>query len=304
MLESIDEPLWWKASRGRFAKPRILIVGCGDVGLRLVRRLGARFRVHALTHSPDRVATLRAAGAVPLVADLDDRRTLHRLGGIAPIVVHLAPPPGHGAGDARMRSLLPVLHGVERLVYVSTTGVYGDCAGRWIDETEPVAPTTDRARRRVDAERLLRRWARQRGTRLSILRVPGIYAADRLPVERIAKGTPVLRADEDVYTNHVHAEDLAAAIEAALVRGAAQRVYHAVDDSAMRMGDWFDLVADAHGLARPARMTRDAIAERVAPNLLSFMAESRRLANRRMKAELGVHLRHPTVVEGLAAARR
>ena len=273
------------------------------MGLRLVRRLGDRFRIHALTHSPDRVATLRAAGAMPLVADLDDRRTLHRLGGLAPTVVHLAPPPAQGGGDARMRALLPVLHGVERLVYVSTTGVYGDCAGRWIDETELVVPTTDRARRRVDAEQVLRRWARRQGTRVSILRVPGIYAADRLPVERIAKGTPVLRADDDVYTNHVHADDLAAVIEAALVRGSAQRVYHAVDDSAMRMGDWFDLVADAHGLARPPRMARDAIAERVAPNLLSFMAESRRLANRRMKGELGVHLRHPTVVEGLAAAR-
>jgi len=272
------------------------------VGLRLIRQLGDRFRIHATTRSPDRVPAFRAAGVVPIVADLDDPATLGRLAAVAPNVVHLAPPPARGDGDARTRALLRNLSGVERLTYVSTSGVYGDCGGRWIDETRAVAPQTDRAGRRVDAEHQLRAWARSRGVRLTILRVPGIYAADRLPLARLASGTPVLRTEDDVYTNHVHADDLARMIVFSLFRGAPQRVYHAVDDSALRMGDWFDLVADAHGLSRPERLPRAAIAERIAPNLLSFMSESRRLSNRRMHAELGIRLAYPTVRDGLAAA--
>ncbi len=241
---------------GRFAGARILIVGCGDVGLRLAALLRDRARIVATTRSPAHAGTLRRAGAVPLVVDLDDPRTLHRLRGIAPTVVHLAPPPASGESDRRTRALVHALGAVERLVYVSTSGVYGDCRGAWIDETRTVAPATGRARRRVDAERVLRAWAQARGVRLAILRVPGIYAADRLPIARIADGTPVLLPSDDVYTNHVHADDLARAIALAIARGAPQRVYHAVDDSAMRMGDWFDRVADACGLARPPRVSR------------------------------------------------
>lgn len=287
---------------GRFARPRILIVGCGDVGLRVVNLLHDRYRVVAMTHTHERVRALQSAGVVTIVADLDDPRSLHRLGSLARIVVHLAPPPSHGSVDTRTRALLPLLHGVETLIYVSTSGVYGDCQGAWIDETRAVAPQSDRARRRVDAERRLRTWSRRTGTRLVILRVPGIYAGNRLPAARVAAGTPVLRAGDDVFTNHIHADDLARLIVVAIHRGAAQRVYHAVDDSAMRMGDWFDLIADTHGMKRPERVPRDAIASRVAPNLLSFMRESRRLSNARIRNELGMRLTYPTVVDGLNAS--
>ncbi len=278
------------------------MVGCGDVGLRVVQRLHDRYRVVALTHTRERVTELRRAGALPVVADLDQPRSLHRLGSLARIVVHLAPPPSHGNIDTRTRALLPLLHGTATLIYVSTSGVYGDCSGAHIDETRTVEPQTDRAKRRVDAEQRLRAWARSSGTRLAILRVPGIYAGNRLPTARIAAGTPVLREADDVFTNHIHADDLARLIVLAIHRGAAQRVYHAVDDSAMRMGDWFDQVADAHGMQRPERLSRDAIAARVAPNLLSFMRESRRLSNARIKNELGMRLSYPTVREGLEAA--
>ncbi len=288
--------------RGRFGGPRILVVGCGDVGLRLVALLRDRYRVHALTHSPERLAALRDAGATPHLADLDDPASLFRIGSIAPTVVHLAPPPGHGPIDTRTRALCAALAGVEQLVYISTSGVYGDCGGAWIDETRPVAPQTNRARRRVDAEQRLRRWARGSGARLVILRVPGIYAGDRLPLGRLGARTPVLHASEDSFTNHIHADDLARLIVRALHFGAPQRVYHAVDDSAMRMGDWFDLLADTHGLERPERVSRAEIESRIAPNLLSFMAESRRLSNRRMAVELGMRLLYPTVRDGVDAA--
>ena len=276
-------------------RPRLLIVGCGDVGMRLLPLVRERFRVFAVTSQPARHAELRAAGAVPLSADLDQPATLARLARLADFVVHLAPPPAQGALDRRTRNLVAILPEAAKLVYVSTTGVYGDCGGALFDETRPPRPANPRALRRADAERVLRRWARRSGGRLAILRVPGIYAQDRLPLERLQKGTPALAPGDDVYTNHIHADDLARLIMLALFRAAPSRIYHAVDDSEMRMGEYFDAVADAHGLPRPPRLPRAQLREAVSPMMLSFMSESRRLRNDRIKHELGMRLRYPTV---------
>ena len=278
-----------------FNLPRLLIVGCGDVGKRLLPLLVGRFRVFATTSSPDRCAELRALGAVPIVADLDQPASLRRLAGLAHTIVHLAPPPGDGALDRRTRNLTAILPEQARMVYVSTTGVYGDCGGALFDESRPVAPRNPRATRRVDAEGVLRRWAVRSNSTLAILRVPGIYGAGRLPRKRLEQGTAALIASDDVYTNHIHADDLAAIIARALWFGMPNRLYHAVDDSHMKMADYFDAVADALGLARPPRLPRAQLQQVVTPALLSFMSESRRLSNRRIKNELGVRLRYPTV---------
>ncbi|AON55586.1 NAD-dependent epimerase/dehydratase family protein [Herbaspirillum seropedicae] len=275
--------------------PRILILGCGDVGLRLLPLLLPRYRVLAVTSNPERCAELRAAGAVPIVADLDAPHTLGRLARLAPTIVHLAPPQSEGRIDRRTRNLAAILPEGARLVYISTTGVYGDCAGASFDETRRVNPQNTRAVRRVDAETVLRTWARRRHGKLSILRVPGIYAADRLPLERLHKGLPALLAQEDVHTNHIHADDLARVSLAALRLGAPNRLYHAVDDTELKMADYFDAVADAAGLARPPRLPRAELERSVSPMMLSFMSESRRLQNRRIKEELGVRLRYPDV---------
>jgi nucleoside-diphosphate-sugar epimerase len=279
--------------------PRVLIVGCGDVGMRLLPLLRGRFRIFAVTSQESRRAELRAAGAVPVIADLDQPASLARLARLASCIVHLAPPQSEGMKDRRTRHLTAILPDHATLVYVSTTGVYGDCGGALADETRPVHPQNARARRRVDAERVLRAWARRSDSRLAILRVPGIYAADRLPVERLQKGTPALAAEDDVYTNHIHADDLARIVARALFRARPCRAYHAVDDSDMKMADYFDAVADAAGLPRPLRLPREKLQEAVSPMLLSFMSESRRLSNTRMKAELGVRLRYPTVNDAL-----
>lgn len=283
----------------KFSQPRVLIVGCGDVGMRLLPLLTPHFRVFATTSQPERRAELRAAGAVPLVADLDHPASLRRLAGLAPWVVHLAPPPAEGALDRRTRNLTAILPEQGRLVYVSTTGVYGDCGGALFDESRPVAPRNPRALRRVDAESVLRRWAQGSGAALSILRVPGIYAADRLPLKRLREGTPALAEADDVYTNHIHADDLAAIIARALFRALPNRIYHAVDDSEMKMAEYFDAVADAHDLPHPPRLPREELRQVVSPALLSFMSESRRLRNQRIKRELGVRLRYPTVASAL-----
>ncbi|KND55755.1 Nucleoside-diphosphate-sugar epimerase [Candidatus Paraburkholderia kirkii] len=330
-------------------RARVLIVGCGDVGMRALPLFQARAaapRVIALTHHPERADELRAAGATPVPGDLDVRRSLRRLAGIARSVLHLAPPQRDGDTDRRTRALIAALRrprrsaarGAQgrwqrparpgrtafivpdapgattkrrgpcgsplRFVYASTTGVYGDYGGAWIDETRPARPENERARRRVSAEGQLRAAGRKSGWRVSIVRIPGIYAGNRLPIARIEKGMPALVEDDDVYTNHVHADDLAAILVRALSRGWPQRVFNASDDTDLRMADYFDRVADAYGLPRVPRISREQAQTRLEPITLSFMRESRRLSNARLKRELRYVLRHPSVDEFLRANAR
>ena len=281
----------------------LLIVGFGDIAKRALPLLSADFQVTALAR-PQRQSEAQAYREVQCApADLDDPVSLAAIDRPTHTVVHLAPPPNAGRTDPRTGHLLDALSKYrripERLVYISTSGVYGDCGGAWVDEERPVNPLSDRARRRVDAERRIVDFGRARGTRVVILRVPGIYAHDRLPLERLRKGTPVLRAEDDVYTNHVHADDLAEIVVASLTHAHAIGIYNACDDSALKMGDWFDLVADRSGLPRPPRIARAEAPGRVPAPLLSFMSESRRLSNARVKSHLGVRLRYPTVYDGV-----
>ena len=282
------------AGARRLGRPRLLIVGCGDVGLRIVSRVRDRWRVLALTSSASRLPQLRAAGVVPLVGNLDDATSLRRLRSLAPWLIHLAPPPERGSTDPRTRRLANRMRAVKRAVYISTTGVYGDRGGAWLDETAQPRPASERGGRRLDAEQQMRALG------AAVLRVPGIYAHDRLPLERLRAGAPALRAEDDVFTSHIHADDLARISLAALLRGRGARVYHAVDDSALKMGEYFDAVADACGLPRPPRLPREQLRAAVSPMMYSFMAESRRLGNARLKKELRVRLRWPTVAHTLA----
>jgi nucleoside-diphosphate-sugar epimerase len=281
-------------------RPTLLIVGCGDVGLRVLRLLGGRVRVIALTSSVHRVSALRAAGAVPLPGNLDDAATLGRLAALADWVLHLAPPPTQGHSDPRTAALLRALAlstRVRRIVYTSTSGVYGDAGGARFDESRAVQPATPRAQRRVDAEARIRHHGRAFGVNASVLRIPGIYALDREggdPRERVVRGAPLLADAEDVYTNHIHADDLARACVAALFRAAPQRVYHASDDSALKMGQHFDTVADAFGLPRAPRLSRQDLRAAVSEMQWSFMSESRRLDNTRLKRELRLRLLYAT----------
>jgi nucleoside-diphosphate-sugar epimerase len=290
----------------------LLIVGFGDVARRALPELSAHYHVFALVRTADGAAQATRLGATPVVGDLDRPETLASLAGIAECVLHLAPPDASNDRDHRTRSLVDALSArtmvahangairrLERVVYVSTSGVYGDCGGARVDESRPVNPQSDRARRRVDAERVLLEWGERESVCVSILRVPGIYAADRLPIERLERGTPALRAEDDVFTNHVHADDLARTCVAALARGGAGCIYNVADESEMKMGEYFDLVADRAALPRPPRIARADAAGRIPPTTLSFMSESRRLVNRRMKEELGIVLRYPTVHEGV-----
>ncbi len=305
-MPSIQSPLG--ALPRRFRQQRILIVGCGDVGLRVVKQLPAHVRVIALTSSPERIASLQGLGITPIVGNLDAPASLRRLSGLAHRVLHLAPPPmentGHWWRDTRTAALTAALRLrslPQQLVYGSTSGVYGDCQGALVDESRALAAHTPRAMRRKDAEAQVKLYGRA-GVRASFLRIPGIYAPDReggTPRARLLKGTAVMQAQDDVYTNHIHADDLAQACIRALWQGKSQRVYNVSDDTQLKMGDYFDLAADLYGLPRPPRISRESAQGQLPLMLLSFMSESRRLCNDRMKTELRVVLRYPQVLDGL-----
>jgi nucleoside-diphosphate-sugar epimerase len=270
------------------------MVGFGDIAHRTAALLPKGTEVRAVSRSNG--------------VDLDRPDTLQALGGWADTVLHCAPPPASGSSDPRTANLLATLDagGIlpSRIVYIGTSGVYGDCEGALVDERRPVNPQTERAVRRVDAERQLLQWGERNASAIVILRAPGIYAADRLPVERLKQGKPALVDEEDVYTNHIHADDLAGIARAALEPGAPSGVYNASDDTHLKMGAWFDLCAERLGLPKPRRVTRKEAVQEMPATMLSFMNESRRLSNRKMKETLGVRLAYPTVFEGVPLARR
>ncbi len=281
-----------------FGKPSILIIGCGDIGLRVAKQLSRSHRVFALTSQQSRFQELREVGATPILGNLDQPESLWRLAGLAQTVIHLAPPQNSGNRDCRTRNLIRILaqgsNAVRRLIYISTTGVYGDHRGAKVSEITPVNPQSERAKRRVDAERVLRLWGPANGVAVTILRVPGIYAADRLPIERLESKTPALVAEEDAYSNHIQSDDLARLVCAAVYHGKPQRIINACDGGETKMGDYFDAVADAFGLQRPARLPGNELQKIVSPMLWSFMRESRRVTNARLH-ELKTPLRYPSV---------
>lgn len=384
MIQKKGQTRHYRPVPRRFRRQRLLIIGCGDIGQRVVQQLHHGWQVVGVARSDETLQRIRAAGALPMRAD-----DAHRLSRWATHVLHAAPPasrdgevtdrltrgwlqalarargqraskasrPGraHRLGGRSMGTLLAVpapatqarsrgQHApAPRLVYLSTTGVYGDRGGAFTRETDTLQPLTDRARRRVDAERQVRFGihrpdasnagsrradgphadstrpdsAHRDGARVSgvhhrrlqqpplpalVLRVPGIYAADRLPVERLRQQVPALVPADDVITNHIHADDLARIARTALLRGPRQRVINAVDDSQMTLGDYLDQVADRLGLPRPPRHSRAELTQTLSEVRMSFMRESRRLDTRRLKRELRVRLQWPTVAEFLARA--
>ena len=272
-----------------------LIVGCGDIGLRVAERLRAmRREVTGVVRSDQSAAALRAAGIAPLIVDLDTNGTLPTV----PLLLYFAPPPATGETDPRLRRVLAQLPtGNTRIVYISTSGVYGDCDGRWIAEDEPLKPLSPRAHRRLDAERALAAW----GGDHVILRVPGIYGPGRLPRERLQKKLPVICEAESPYTNRIHADDLAEAALHAAVRGTRGAAYNISDGHPTTMCDYFTSCARLLDLPPPPQVTLEEARRVFTPAMWSFMEESKRLCNRRMLDELGFAPCYPDLERGLPA---
>jgi nucleoside-diphosphate-sugar epimerase len=286
---------------------KVLIIGCGDIGKRVAAlALEQGAQVAALTRSPEHAERLSSLGIKPVIGDLDGNIPIASLPTRGATIFYLAPPPGGGDIDPRVRVFgASVEPGEEpdRLIYVSTTGVYGDCGGALVDEETPVNSLTTRARRRIDAERLLLAWGEGRGIPVIILRVAGIYGPGRLPLDKLRAGQPVLRQAEAPGSNRIHADDLARVCLAAAERAAAGAVYNVCDGEEGTMTDYFNAVAAAYGLPAPPQVSREEAREVMNPLLFSYYSESRRIDNRRMREELKVELRYPTLAAGLAAIR-
>ncbi len=282
----------------------VLIIGCGDIGRRIARRLPGR-RIIGLVRSDESVRRLRAEGIEPLQRDLDEAGLA--LPELAPdtLLLHLAPPPPRGRSDPRTGNLLRALARLPRppvrVLYLSTSGVYGDCGGAWVDEGWPARPRADRAWRRWDAERQLLTWSATSGVPVVRLRVGGIYAQDRLPEARLRSGRlRVLCPEGAPWSNRIHAEDLARVCIAAVERGRSGALYNASDGHPTSMTDYFYRVADHLGLPRPPCVPADSAEAELSPEMLSFLRESRRLDNRRMREELGVMPEYPDLEAGLS----
>jgi len=283
---------------------RTLIVGCGDIGRRAARRLLAEGRdVAGFVRSPGSADALDRLGVRPVTGDLD-YPPLPELPSLGADLFHFAPPPRSGEVDSRTGNLIAALErdgNPRRIVYISTTGVYGDCGGAWIDEHWPPNPSVARAKRRLDAEYRLRAWRERSGGELVILRVGGIYGPGRLPLERLQKGLPLVREEEAPFTNRIHADDLVAVALAAMERGRDGAVYNATDGQPSTMTDYFNRIADLVGLPRPPLIPLAEASEQLSVGMASYMAESRRLDNRKLREELGVTLCYPSLDQGLSS---
>jgi len=281
----------------------VLILGCGDIGCRVARLEQLQgHTVTALARSPETASRLGRRGIGAMAGDLDTPESLTALPPHISTLYYFAPPPPAGDEDPRIHHALSALaRPPARLVYISTSGVYGDCGGAWIDEDWPLTPKSARGRRRLAAELALRGWSRLTGTTIVILRVPGIYGPGRLPVERIRRQVPVIDPHEAPYTNRIHADDLAAVCLAAARRGQPGQAYNISDGNPTTMTDYFWRIADLYGLPRPPAIPLAEGRQVLSPAMLSFMEESKRLINRRMLDDLGVRLRYPDLAHGLPA---
>lgn len=285
----------------------VFIVGCGALGQKVAALWQAQGEsVAALSRSANSRQTLMALGVTPVDGDLDQPSTLADLPLHQRLVYYFAPPPGAGCEDSRMDAFCRMALNNQkpsRLIYVSTSGVYGDRQGAWVDETTPVQPATDRACRRVAAEQALRRWEKAHNASVIVLRVPGIYGPGRLPLERIRRGVPVIAQDQAPASNRIHIDDLARICVAAGQKGQAGDIFNVADESEASMTDYFNSVADVFSLPRPPQVSMVQAEELLSAEMLSYLKESRRLDTTRLRHRLGVELRYPDLLSGLRACR-
>ncbi|MGY6217490.1 SDR family oxidoreductase [Methylolobus aquaticus] len=290
------------------ANSETMIVGCGYVGRRVAALEHAQGNtVICLSRTEHTCNSLRNLGYRVVVADLDVPASIDIEGSRPDILYYFAPPPNSGIADPRLRAFLERVaakRAPECVVYISTSGVYGNCDGNWVDESHPANPQSDRAVRRWSAEQNVQIWCAERGARAVILRVPGIYGPGRLPVDRLRQGVPVVRRDQSPFSNRIHVDDLAAICVAAGHVPSACGVYNASDGQPTTMTDYFLKAADALGLPHPPEISMTEARERLSPAMLSFLEESRRLDNRKMLGELGIKLRYGELERGLAASLR
>ena len=285
---------------------KIFFIGCGDIGRRTAALWQARgAHVAALARSETSTRQLQQLGITPVGGDLDQPASLQHLPLTSTLLYYFAPPPAVDDMDGRMCAMTAAMTAgarPDKIIYISTTGVYGDNHGAWVTEDTPLQPQAARSKRRVDAETVLRAFGQEVEVPVVILRVPGIYGPGRLPLEAIKSRRPVLDESESGYTNRIHAEDLARVCVVAAERGLADAVYNVSDGHPSSMTGYFNQLADALGEPRPPVVSRAEAQRVLSAGMLSYLNESRRVDNRRMREELGVELLYPTLDAGLKAS--
>jgi len=283
----------------------ILIVGCGDIGRRVARLCAdKKNRVIGIVRSTPSLRKLREDGIEGVQADLDFVMPSEALPTKDAIIHYYAPPPREGQGDPRLDRFLASIHAnamPKRIIYISTSGVYGHCNGEWITEEREPKPDTDRGRRRLAAEQHLKAWCAEHGVEYVILRVPGIYGPGRLPIKRLKSASPIVDERECSYSNRVHADDLANVCATAATKAPANSIYNVSDGQPTTMTDYFLQVADLLAIDPPPVISLDEARATLSEALLSFLDESKRLDNSKMLKELGISLIYPSLKEGLPA---
>ena len=278
----------------------VTIIGCGYIGKRLARQLKQQHvPVQATVSSDASLAECKVLDIDCKLVDLDTSRPGLDLRGRR--MIYLAPPPPHGRRDTRMMNFIDAIGDghPDRFVLISTTGVYGDCAGEWIDETRPLAPNADRAYRRADAERQVQQFCESNDIPLVILRVAGIYGPGKIPVARIRSGEAIVNQDDSPYTNRIHAIDLVDICERALMDDRITGIYNVTDGHPGTMYEYFNGVAAALGLTAPPAISLAEAQQKLSAGMLSYMAESRRIDNSKLLRDFDMELRYPTLAEGL-----
>ncbi|MCG7981960.1 MAG: SDR family oxidoreductase [Candidatus Thiodiazotropha lotti] len=282
----------------------VTIVGCGDIGTRLALAYRkTALEVTGWVATDESVGRLKQQGIMVQQIDLDQQSSpATRLAG--ELLFYFVAPPPSGVVDGRVSRLIASIDQTsqpKKIVYLSTSGVYGDCRGEWLDETRQPNPTVDRAKRRLDAEKQWQAWSQRTGVPLVILRVAGIYGPGKLPIERLKRGLPMVTEADSPITNHIHSLDLVEIAAAAMERGRDGAIFNVCDGRPESMTRYFDRVADYLQLPRAPQISMQEARRQLSPGMLSYLAESRRLSNRKLLEELGVVLRYPELEQGLPA---
>lgn len=283
---------------------RVWLIGFGDIAERVAQRLVAEGQeVHGMLRRAERAEELKLMGVEPVVADLDDASSLDGLDLGGAEVYFFAPPSSSDEQDHHMGHFLQALadRNPRKILYISTTGVYGNSHGAWVNEQSPTRPNTERGKRRLDAERQLLAYGSSHGIPVVVLRVGGIYGPGRLPLRQLESARPVLTEEDSGYTNRIHADDLAMICTVAMQRG--EGIYNVSDGHPGTMAQYFTELAGALGYPLPERISLEKAREVLPTGMLSYLEESRRLDTTRLKEELGIQLQYPDLASGIESIK-
>ena len=279
-----------------------IILGCGQVGRQLCAQLSnTNNDFYCVVKTQSSIDWLKSLNYQAIAFDLDTKQDLPaniRLAGND--IYYFVPPSSSDLTDHRIDYFLSLCKTKlpRRIVYISTSGVYGDCGGEWVNENYPVSPTTDRAKRRAYAEQSLINFCLESGCEYNILRVGGIYGPERLPIERL-KSITVICPEEAPFSNRIHVSDLAAVCLAAMQSEIHGEIFNVADGHPTSMTDYFYQLADMANIPRPPCVPLALAGEKLSPGMLSFIKESRRLSIEKMNSLLNVTLNFPSLQAGL-----